>query len=105
MKQTNSDLKNEVRQHCFYSQRELRQLLRAWNATSDDVKRAIIHDAAIALDSVPLPDDMQDDGISSAVGASDSPAKEAAGMYDKKYASADNVRQNVHSDGGKESGK
>lgn len=52
---------HEQRQACFYAQQELRELLRMWSATSDDVKRAAIHDAVVAFAYVPLPDDLAQD--------------------------------------------
>lgn len=52
---------HEERQDCFYAARNCANLLRDWRATSDDDKRMIVREAMLALDKVPMPDDLLTD--------------------------------------------
>lgn len=73
-----SAMTHEQRQACWYAQRDLRGLLRMWCATSDEVKRATIHDAVAAFEHVPLPDDLAaDDACSRSVTTGDESAQHA----------------------------
>lgn len=62
-----SELSHEQRLDLFYARQDLTTLLHEWQATSDEVKRGMIAGAIDALEHVPLPDDLQNEGASKGV--------------------------------------